>query len=168
MNTKLIVLRGPSASGKSTVAKEVVKHSKRKVAWLEEDYFRRVILQAKEPPETRREICKKMLTDNTQTLLRSGFDVILEGMLSKKHYTPTLRDLIAEHGDESYLFHFNVSLDETLRRHRTKAIADDVSESQLREWYGAGAPLGINAEVSIPESYSQSEVVEFITRTTGL
>ncbi len=168
MNTKLIVFRGPSASGKSTVAKDLAKRSDRKVALLEEDHFRRVILQAKEPAETRRAICKQMLADNARTALASGFDVILEGILSKQHYVDMLDDLFAGHAGESYLFHFDVSLEETLRRHKLKPIADEVSEAQLREWYTAGNPMHFDFQEMIPESYSKEQAVAHIKKAAGL
>lgn len=168
MNTKLIIFRGPSASGKSSVAKAIVERSNRKVAWLEEDHFRRVILQAKEPPELRREICKKMLTDNARTLLRFDFDVVIEGMLSKKHYVETVKKLFADHAGESYLFHFDVSLKETFKRHRTKPIADKVADDQLREWYAAGAPMNLEFEELIPESFSKKQTIAHIQEITGL
>lgn len=168
MKTKLIIIRGPSASGKSTVAREIAESSTRKVAWLEEDHFRRVILQAKEPPELRREICKKMLCDNARTLLKSDFDVVIEGILSKKHYTETIKELFREHDGDSYLFHFNVSLKETAKRHRTKPIADVVTEAQLQEWYAAGGSIGIDSEEIIAESLSKEQAVSHIRKITGL
>lgn len=168
MNTKLIILRGPSASGKSTVAREIVERSDRKIAWLEEDHFRRVILQTKEPPELRREICKQMLSDNARTLLSFGFDVVVEGILSKKHYIETIEGWCTEHAGESYIFHFDVSLEETFKRHQTKPIADNVTDDQLREWYAAGAPLGLDAEELIPESFSKEQAISHIQKVAGL
>ncbi len=168
MKTKLIVFRGPSASGKSTVAQGIAGRSDRKVALLEEDHFRRVILQAKEPIETRRAICKQMLADNALTALRSGFDVILEGILSKEHYVDMLDGLFRQHPGENYLFHFDVSLEETLHRHSTKPIRDEVSEAQLREWYAAGAPMDFDFQELVPESLAVDQAIARIRVATGL
>lgn len=37
--------------------------------------------------------------------------------------------------DEVYLCYFDLSLEETLRRHRTKPNSHEFGEEQMRQWY---------------------------------
>ena len=49
--TTLILLRGPSGSGKSTIAKKIRDHELtqgRKMAYVEQDYFRRTLLKERD------------------------------------------------------------------------------------------------------------------------
>lgn len=164
MNPKLIIVRGPSASGKSTVARMLAQKSTRKIAVLEEDYFRRTILQSRD--ETRA-ACKQMLLSNSLAALAHGYDVILEGILNIKHYGPVLDQLFKNHPKNNHLFYFDVSLAETQRRHRYKPIANDVSDQQLAEWYAAASPSGHSFEKIIPQSFSLKQAISFLEREVG-
>lgn len=46
--TKLIVLRGPSGSGKSSAARAVREAQKQQIAIIEQDYWRRIVLKEKD------------------------------------------------------------------------------------------------------------------------
>jgi predicted kinase len=48
--TRLIVLRGNSGSGKSTVAKTLREAYGRGIAWVSQDLIRRIILKEKDEP----------------------------------------------------------------------------------------------------------------------
>jgi predicted kinase len=160
---RLIVLRGPSAAGKSTVACELARS--RKVAILQEDYFRRVILQRRDEA---RSACRRMLHASALAGLESGFHVVLEGILNSVHYASIIEDLVARWPERSFLYYFDVSLGETLRRHESKPIAGNVPPSCLREWYAAATPLGLPGEMVIPETFTLGQTVDFIERTSGL
>lgn len=43
--TRLVILRGDSASGKSTIAQRLRERLGRGVAWVEQDYLRRTVLR---------------------------------------------------------------------------------------------------------------------------
>jgi predicted kinase len=48
--TRLVILRGNSASGKSTIAKLLRERLGRGVAWVEQDYLRRTVLREHDRP----------------------------------------------------------------------------------------------------------------------
>ena len=43
--------------------------------------------------------------------------------------------MLANLFDETYVYYFNISLDETLRRHETKPNFHEFGETRMREWY---------------------------------
>ncbi|MCA9388350.1 AAA family ATPase [Candidatus Berkelbacteria bacterium] len=47
---KLIIIRGPSSSGKTTTARKLRESCKGKVALIEQDYIRRTLLKEKDRP----------------------------------------------------------------------------------------------------------------------
>ena len=49
-NTRLIVLRGNSGAGKSRIARTLRSRLSGCVAWVEQDYFRRVVLREHDVP----------------------------------------------------------------------------------------------------------------------
>lgn len=162
---RLLVLRGPSAAGKSTVAAEVAQACPEKVAILEEDCVRRVVLRRQDED---RVACRRMLRASAMAALESGFHVVLEGILTARHYREMIGDLAAENPGRTYVFYFDVSLQETVRRHQTKPIAGDVAPSLLRDWYSAASPLGLPIETVIPETFTVEQAVRFIQQTSGL
>ena len=163
--SKLIVLRGNSGSGKSTVAKLVREASTRKTALVEQDYLRRIVL--KERGKTPGTNNLDLIFQTTMFALARGYDVILDGILVSHQYGDMLRELAARCPDHHYVY-FDVSLDETLRRHATKPIAGEVTEQQLRSWYRAQDVAGFANETIVPESMSAEESASLILRRAGL
>ena len=85
----LIIIRGNSGSGKSTIAKSIREKAgkNKKIAIIEQDYFRRFILKEKEQ-ESENNI--ELIKMNVLFAFRKGYDVILEGILFSKRYKSML------------------------------------------------------------------------------
>jgi adenylylsulfate kinase-like enzyme len=157
--TKVIVIRGNSGSGKTTAAhrlrRELLDRGRQAVAVVEQDYFRRVVLKEKE--EAGAEALALIRLVATWALAR-GFDVIVEGILSAEKYGDMLAGLMAL-ADESYAFYYEVSFDETVRRHATKPNAHEFGEDAMREWWLERDVLGIDGETILTESLSLDDAV---------
>jgi predicted kinase len=162
--SKLIVLRGNSASGKSTVARMVREASTRRTALVEQDYLRRIVLKEKENEGSNN---LDLIFQTVTFALSRGYDVILEGILVFYRYGLLLRELASLCPDHHF-FYFDVSFEETVRRHATKPIANDVAESTLRSWYHPRNVTGFPSETIIPESVSAEEAVALIVERAGL
>lgn len=164
-DSKLIVLRGNSGSGKSTVAKQLREASgKKNIALVEQDYLRRFVLKEKETEGTHN---IDLIEQTVAFALARGYDVILEGILYFPRYGNMLRRLV-DTCPSNYFFYFDVSLAETLRRHVTKPIDSKASEEQLREWYKPNQLTRFASERIIPEHYSVEHSVRTILNRTGL
>ena len=68
----------------------------------------------------------------------------------------------------NYVYYFDVSVEETIKRHVTKINAHEFGETQLREWYRHQDLTNFDTEVIIPESSSFEETVEQIVKETGI
>ncbi|MGW3471466.1 AAA family ATPase [Saccharopolyspora sp. NPDC000995] len=155
-HTRLVVLRGPSGSGKSTTAKALRARLGPSVALVEQDYLRRIVLKEPDIP------CGAnigLISNTTRYALEHGWNVILDGIFSSKRYTGILDELRRDHLRTTHFYYFDVSWDETVRRHRTRPKADEFTVEQMRDWYRPRDLLGFPGERIIRESSTLPETV---------
>ncbi len=163
----LIILRGPSGSGKTTVAKRLFEIAKRKVALIEQDHFRFIFNPAGGGSRPNSEVIHQMIEHNATVALQSGYNVILEGILSVKSYQKIIERIISNHLGSSFIFYFDISFDETIRRHLTKDGNYEYGEAEMREWYSAAHKSGHRVEHLIPEEFTIDQSVNYVCSITG-
>lgn len=163
---KLIIIRGNSGSGKSTVAKKLREKAKfsKKIALVEQDYLRRFMLKEKgNKSEDNIGLIKQTVT----FALEKEYCVLLEGILYSKKYATMLKKLV-EKSDEYYIYYLDVSLEETLKRHNTKFNSHEFGEKELKEWYKKMDILNVSGEKILNEELSEEAIVEVILNETKL
>ncbi len=165
----LIVLRGNSGSGKSTTAKllrdtALQNGSKQKIALVEQDYLRRIVLKEKEREGTNN---IDLIFQTSVFALERDYVVILEGIFYSERYREMLQEL-SKLSPDNYFYYFNVSLPETLKRHAFKPNAHEFGEKEMTEWYKAYDVLGFENEKVIEEHVNQQEIIDEILEDTGL
>ena len=153
---RLIILRGNSGSGKTTVARALQERLGRTTMLLSQDTLRREILRVKENS-------KHPTAELLQTMTRFGWDkgfetVIIEGVWSSQKNRQALKELLQE-ATESHVYYFDISFEETLRRHATKPNKNDFGESEMREWWKEKDYLGVDGEIILHEDMSKDEIV---------
>src|SRR5699024_561398 len=133
---KLIILRGNSGSGKTTVAKELQKKLGNGTAGghpllLSQDVVRRDMLKVKDGPHTE---AIPLLME----LLKYGHahsDItILEGILYADWYRPLFELARRLYGDQIYAWYFELPFEETLRRHQTKPNCHEFGAEAMEGW----------------------------------
>lgn len=167
LDTRLIVIRGNSGSGKSSVAREVRRRYGRGCALIEQDYLRRIVLREHDGVAVAG-LAPRLIAATARMSLEAGYHAVVEGILAAEVYGTELRSLIAGHPGGSHVYYLDVSWAETLRRHATRPQAADFTTAQMRDWYVPGDLLGVPGERVVPESSSLAETVEAILRTSGL
>lgn len=132
---KLIILRGPSGSGKSTTARlvreKLLESGVERVAVIPQDVVRREILKEKDRSMA---VNIRMIEAMVEFVWAQGYVVIVEGILDATRYGEMLAR-IAEKSDECQAWYFNISFEETLRRHEMKPNVHEFGEKEMREWY---------------------------------
>lgn len=109
------MLRGNSASGKSSVAAGLCDRFGRGLALVGQDNLRRIVLRERD---------------------RAGAaDIGLIGILYAGPYGAMLAQLRADHLGPNRGYYLDVPFAETLARHATKPIVNDAGEEALRDWY---------------------------------
>ncbi len=167
-HTKLIVLRGPSGSGKSTVAEKLFQKAKRKVCLIEQDHYRYIFNPAGGGSKHNSDAIHKMIKNDVLIALNGGYDVLLEGILSVSAYGKVLDEIFTKHPNKNYMFYFDVSFKETVRRYHTKpkSIRKNFSEKDMRKWYPYAHRSSHKLERIIPETYSIEETTRYISKVS--
>jgi thymidylate kinase len=164
-DTRLIVVRGNSGAGKSSVARELRRRHGRGCALVEQDHLRRVVLRERDLPGG---LAPGLIAEVVRYALDHRYHVILEGILFSGHHAPMLADLWRAHRGGSWSFYLDVSFDETARRHATRPQHQEFTVEDMRGWYQHRDLLGLDGEQVIPQSSTLSATVALIAEVTGL
>ncbi|MET7689185.1 AAA family ATPase [Streptomyces sp. NPDC005483] len=163
--TRLIVLRGNSASGKSSIAEGLRDRFGRGLALVGQDNLRRIVLRERDRPGAAN---IGLIELTARYALEAGFHVVVEGLLYADHYGEMLARLRADHRGPTHGYYLHVPFEQTLARHATKPIADEVSEPQLRDWYRELDLLPGGVETVIGPDSTLTDTVDRVMRETGL
>lgn len=129
---KLIILRGNSGSGKTTIAKELQKSFGRNTMLISQDVVRRDILRVKDGENTEAlPLMKELLTYG-----RNHCEiVILEGIMYADWYKPLFELAVQLYGTYIFAYYFDLPFEETLKRHQTKPNCNEFGEEAMRRWW---------------------------------
>lgn len=169
MNTsaKLIVIRGQSGSGKSTIASALQAKAKNPLIVLEQDYFRFMYIKEFQS-DVRRELMIDLIQSSAKIILNKGHNVLIEGIFSSPPYKGMFEKIVANHPRNNHFFYFNNSFKETLRRHKTREKAGEFGKVEMKHWYKQTESYGFKFEILIPEESSLEQTLELIRKKTAL
>ncbi|MFE7116806.1 AAA family ATPase [Streptomyces sp. NPDC057654] len=167
-DTRLIVLRGNSASGKSSVTAGLREKFGRNLAIVAQDNLRRTVLRERDRPGG----ANIGLIDLTaRYALDHGFHVVVEGILYADRYGAMLQDLVRAHRGITRCYYLHVPFEETVLRHTTKPDAEylaHVNERHLRDWYREKDLLPNALETVIGAASTRDDTVQQILSESGL
>lgn len=159
---KLIILRGNSGSGKTTIAKELQNRFGRNTMLISQDMVRREILKVKDGENTQAiPLMKELLIYGNN----HSDVVILEGIMYADWYKPLFELAVRLYGSNIYAYYFDLSFEETLSRHQTKPNCHEFGEEAMRRWWREKDFSDILNEVSITAEKSMDIIVENICDT---
>ncbi|GIH79083.1 kinase [Planobispora longispora] len=164
-HTRLIVLRGNSASGKSTIAARLRACYGRGLAVVGQDVIRRDILRERDQAGA---ATIGLIDVVVRYALDNDYHVVLEGILYADRYGAMLQALRAGHRGSSHFYYLDVPFAETLRRHATKPQASAYGETEMREWFRPLDLLDTGCEQIIGPDSSPEETLQRILADTGL
>ena len=156
---KLIIIRGNSGSGKSSVAKVLQRKLGRNTLVIAQDTVRREMLWAHDGKDT---AALPLLI----TLLNYGYEhseyVILEGILNSDWYMPLFDMAIEKFKKKIYAYYYDLPFEETLKRHKTKEKRLEFGKPEMRRWWNEKDYIGIIPEKIFTQNISLEKTVEFI------
>lgn len=152
---KLIIIRGPSGGGKSTVAHLLHQQVIRKTALIEQDHYRHQMFNNL---HSELEAARQVMFAGILAALEHGYDVIVEGILSMGKYKTYFDELLQAHPTENYWFYLEVGFDETVRRHQTRSKKQHFGKTEMREWYERAKPTGYPHEYLLPEGPTAEQI----------
>ena len=162
----LIIVRGPSGSGKSSVAKSVRQRHGRGIAVLGQDVIRRSLLwERKDVPGG---LAPDFIAHSAGFLLNAGWPVLVEGILSAASYGPALRELMTAHRGQTLVYFLRVEMAETFARHATRPEAEEFTITDMASWFEPDDRLDLPGEIVIPQSSSLADTVDRMCRDARL
>lgn len=163
--TKLIVLRGNSGSGKSTIAQSLRDIHGSGLAWVSQDHIRRIMLKERNAPAA---VNIGLIDHVVRYCLEQGYHVVLDGILTAEWYEQMLTGLSDDLAGRSHFYYLDVSVDETFRRHAMRPQATEFTTEQMGSWYRPRDLLGKVTERIIPESSTLPQTLAQIVAETEL
>jgi predicted kinase len=164
-STRLIVLRGNSGSGKSSVAAEVRARYGRGIALVGQDNLRRVVLRERDVPGGAN---IGLIDTVARFALARGFHVLIEGILHAARYGAMLDALRGDHRGVSCFYYLDVPFEETMRRHATRPQAAEFGRAEMHSWYRERDLLPGGIEQVVPAENSLDDTVRHVMRDAGL
>jgi len=153
----LIILRGNSGSGKTSTAQLLQERLGEGTLLISQDVVRRQMLRVKDKVGS-------LSTDLIENLVTFGMErchfVLLEGIFTNRKHGEMLGKIVKHYGSNVYVYYFDISFKETLKRHQFKNV--DFGEREMREWYLDKDVLGVNGEVIFSDEWTHEEIINRI------
>ena len=154
--SRLVILRGNSGSGKSALASALrAARPKGTLAVVGQDTIRRTILGTGDDLGT---TAIGLIDLAVRYALTNGFDVVVEGILNADRYGDMLATLRADHVGITRAYLYDLSFEETVRRHATKGDLG-FGEEEMRSWWHGFQPVPELHEEVIPEDQALAEAL---------
>lgn len=164
MTSKLIILRGNSGSGKTTVAKLLQQKLGSETMLISQDTIRRDIMNTSDT-------AGNLAIDLISQLAKYGHVhcqfCIIEGILDSKNYRNMLLEVIKLY-DHSFSYYFDLSFEETLLRHQMKKEAVEFGEIELRKWWLPQDYLAITDEQLITKESTIPMIIDKIWKDCSI
>src|SRR5699024_6486617 len=90
--------------------------------------------------------------------------IIVEGILHKGRYGEMLNRLIEFYNQQAYTYYFDLSFDETVKRHNSSPKRTEFGEDLLSAWWNPCDYLGVYEETIITEDMSKNDVLKLILK----
>lgn len=130
--TQILLIRGNSASGKTSLATLLQQTLGPDTILLSQDHLRRTILYTKDGQETKTIPLLLSILETAQTL---SDVIILEGIFRSDWYQPVWSYLEEHFPNSVQAYYYDLPFEETLVRHRTRAKASEFGQDALERWF---------------------------------
>jgi len=157
----LIVLRGNSGSGKSTIAAELKKAIGDDALLISKDILRDDFISPDSPSYYK--VLGDMIRNLADIGAKYGYVVIIDGVVGRPKHDALLSELFARF-DKNFVYTFDIPFEETLRRHATRTKSDEFGEPEMRQWYREHDHLGSETETIVDHTKSKEETVQMILK----
>jgi len=161
---QLIVLRGNSGAGKSSVAAEIRARYGRGIALVGQDNLRRIVLRERDIAGA---VNIGLVGTVARYALNHGFHVIIDGILDAGRYGAMLDTLRRDHPGPARFYYLDVPFEETMRRHATRPQAAEFGRAEMLRWYRERDLLPARIERIIPATSSLNATTRLIMSEAG-
>lgn len=161
MDSTLIIIRGNSGSGKTTIAKNLQNYFGEGTLLVSQDTVRRDMLKVKDREGN-------LSIDLIRQIAEFGKGkcefVIVEGILYTHRYGEMLKSLIKFYNNKAYTYYFDLSFEETVRRHNSRPKKNEFGVDSLRAWWNPKDFLGVEGETILTDDMSEKDIMSLILK----
>nr|WP_238942709.1 kinase [Planococcus beigongshangi] len=163
IETKLIILRGNSGSGKTTVAKSLQNRFGDATLLVSQDTVRRDMLKVR---DRKGNLSIDLIRQITEYGKGKCEIVILEGILIEEGYGDMLRKLIHFFEGNADVYYFDLPFETTVERHHSRDLSNAFGEEAMRAWWRQQDYLGTEGEMMLTKEMTEEDIVELICSRT--
>ncbi len=157
MTNKIVITRGNSGSGKTTVVRELCKRLGKDCMLLSQDVIRREILHTNDGEDSK---AIELLSELVLFGKKNSKIIILEGILNSVWYKP-LFDVIEKNFSNIYAYYYDIPFEETVKRFHTKENVK-FTEEDMKRWWNEKDLSSFDNEKLISKDMSVEDTVEMI------
>ena len=157
--SKIVILRGNSGSGKSTVSRALQRKIGRGSLLISQDYIRREMLWVQDRPDNK---AIDLLINLVVFGYRNCDFTILEGILCADVYDRLFKQITTIFGNNIFAYYFDLPFEETLYRHKQKVNSHEFGEANMRRWWRDNDFLSDISEKMIHKDMDLDKIVEFV------
>ena len=158
---KLIIVRGNSGSGKTSVSKALQEKFGENTMLISQDMVRREILHARDGADTK---ALPLMTELLKYGRRNSRVTILEGIMVAEWYMPLFEAAIEEFGSEIYAYYYDLPFEETVARHSMRAKRMSFGAEDMRRWWVEKDYMKVIPEKILTKEIGLDEAVKMIFR----
>ena len=156
---QLVIIRGNFGSGKTSLAKKLQNHFGRGTLVISQDLVRREMLKEKGKPDN-------LSIFLTETIAHYGYGhdllVILEGFYETNIYGDMLECLRRLFDNKVLAYYYDLSFEETVRRHATRSKVAEFGPADMRRWWLDKDVLGWKEEILFTDDVTLEQAFEQI------
>ena len=157
---KVIILRGNSGSGKTTVAYMLQEKFGPNTMLISHDMVRMQILHVWSTEGIKKSL--PLMINLLKYGKQNSEITILEGILPAKEYQQLFETAVEEYGQNIYSYYYDLPFEETMLRHSTKPNRNDFGETEMRRWWKEKDYLSIIPQTILKKDLSLEDVVDLI------
>lgn len=161
MKSKLIIIRGNSRSGKTTTAKRLQTYLGPGTLLVSQDIVRREMLKIKDREGNLAIDLIRQIAEYGKN--KSEFTIV-EGILYTSIYGEMLKHLIHFFDRNAYTYYFDLSFEETVKRHNASTKKTEFGIDSMRTWWNPNDYLNVDGESLLTSDLSQDDVLKLIAR----
>jgi len=158
---KLVIIRGNSGSGKSSVAKALQRQLGRNTLMISQDVVRREMLWIKDGKDN---AAIPLLISLMEYGAENNEITIIEGILNSIWYRPLFEKALGLYGQENICaYYYDLSFEETVKRHSTKQNRNDFGPEDMRGWWNEKDYIGLISEKTLNAEMTLEETIKMIS-----
>lgn len=155
---KVIMIRGNSGSGKTTIAKHLQREFGQDTMMLSQDTIRGQIVLDK---TGRDRLVVEAMISLIEFAYKNELTVIVEGVMNSEYYTPLFNRIKDLYKTRICAYYFDLTREETFKRHQNSDKSTMFGEAEMRIWWKEDYLSDI-PEKMIDETMSVEDIAEMI------